>query len=637
MSGIVAIFETCGGEAEAGAVEQMARAMEYRGLDGMSCWTQGPVALGHCATYSTAEEREAIQPHASEDGRVRLVLDGYLTNIDALRRELRDRKIVLRNSSDAEIVLRAWELWGRDCPQRLEGEYAFILWDGRSGELFCARDHQGLRPLLYHFDGRRLLLGTDAVAILAALPHRPAPNAGFLTEVLTFQWYSRDETVWSGIMRLPQAHSLQASGSGLRIGQYWQLDTSRRLTYAREDDYAEHYRELLAEAVRSCARTDRPLAVEASGGLDSTALFCMAHRLQDSGTLPAPEVRGYTMAGPPGTPADEIEYVHAVVEELGVPVAEHPYFLPDLEWFAANARQSCDLPLPPNGAISLTEERAIAADGCRACMNGLGGDQWLDGSAYYYLEFLRAGDWRKLARTVRGDIAARGWHWTARALTHFGVSPMLSPGLRSAARRIKALVPHRARPSQALELTAPAAAELRDRRQRYLDSLPSDRQARLKLEKLAHPYWSSMYDMNSRQAALNGLSQRHPMLSRPYIEFMAAVPEHLLLRRGVRKCLHRDALAGILPEKVRLRTSEGTTDQVFHRLSEPMIAQLRSPEGQSLARLIVPQELERTIGEYCSAAIDNRSLLALWPIYVIFTILGISGGASFFQEGDNGQ
>lgn len=632
MSGIAAIFQIDGGPADESAIRAMTHAMDYRGPDGMACWAHGPVALGHCTLHSTAEGREAAQPHASEDGRVQVVLDGYLANIAELRNELLGRGVALRNKSDVEIVLRAYETWGQDCPVRLQGEFAFIIWDARQGELFCARDHQGMRPLLYHFDGKRLLLGSDTVAILAALDHAPKPNLGFLAEVLKFEWYSRDETVWTGIMRLVQAHCMRATSTGLQIEQYWQLQVDRRLKYAREEDYADHYRELLAECVRTTARTDRPLAIEVSGGLDSTALFCMAAKLQQEDGLPAPSVRGYTMAGPPGTPADEIEYVHAVVEELGLPVAELPYFLPDLSWFTRDVERSCDLPSPPNGIISLNEEMAMTADGCRACMNGVGGDQWLDGSAYYYLEFARSGAIGSFLRAAGEDRRTRGWHWTARAMIHFGISPLLPSSVRKSARELKSLLVGRRPARNDLVLTPWAQEELQARRQRYRDTLPDDPQARLKLAKLADPYWSSMFDMNSRQEARNGLSQRHPMLCRPYIEFMAAIPEHLLLRRGVRKCLHREALKGILPEKVRNRTSEGSTSQVYHRLSDQIIANLRAHGSEGLAPLVSASEIEEQVSLYCNAAIDRRSIFALWPAYVISTFLEISGNLSFSRK-----
>ena len=127
-----------------------------RGPDGITHWHGGSAALGFCALHTTRESLSCEQPLVSDDGQLVLVQDGYLHNLEALRNELKSMGAKFRTTSDAEVVVRAYELWGEACARRLEGEFAFVIWDARRGTAFCARDHAGLRPLNYHWDGKRL-------------------------------------------------------------------------------------------------------------------------------------------------------------------------------------------------------------------------------------------------------------------------------------------------------------------------------------------------------------------------------------------------------------------------------------------------------------------------------------------------
>ncbi|MFC3100217.1 asparagine synthetase B family protein [Altererythrobacter lauratis] len=621
MSGIAAIFHADGRPADAAAIRAMTQAMAYRGPDGIVHHVSGPVALGHLQLLSTAEQGTGPQIAASDDGQVHVAMDGYLTNPDELRADLSAKGYPTRNRSDVEIALRAYEAWGTDCAGHLEGEFAFVLWDGRQRMVFCARDHQGLRPLLYHWARSRLLVASDAAAILAVLENRPQPNIGFLAEYLTGQFYTREETAWTGISRLPQACAMTVANSGPKVWQYWSLPLPDRPLYRHEADYVEHYRALLADSVRRTARTNRPLAIEASGGLDSTALFCMAVHLERTGAFPAPSIRGYTLAGPAGTGADEVRYPRAVAEELGVQITERPYFMPPLSWFDADANRARDLPLMPNGIMSRLEEEAMVADGCRACINGVGGDQWLDGSPYYYAELVRHGAIDDLWDAAARDIAAFGWRQTARMAWRFGAVALLPQAARTPARRLRESLRPRPMPELEALLAPEAQAMLAQRRARHRGDAHPDHHTRLKLSKWNYPYWSTMFDHNSRQAAQAGLSQRHPMLTRAYISFMASVPEHFLLQGGQTKQLHRKALAGILPDVVRLRTDKAWTDCTYENLCESIIARLEGEPAIAADIIVARAQRQRICERYRNAAIDSDLPFTLWSLYAITTML----------------
>lgn len=167
MSGIAGIVRFDGAPVEPGLIESMTAAIAHRGPDGIAHWTRGPVALGHCMLRTTPESLEETQPLANEDGSLVLVMDGRVDNWEELRAELLRRGAVLRTRADAELVLRAYEAWGRDCVAHLDGDFALAIWDARHRRLFCARDRLGHKPFHYHWDGATLAFASELHPILA--------------------------------------------------------------------------------------------------------------------------------------------------------------------------------------------------------------------------------------------------------------------------------------------------------------------------------------------------------------------------------------------------------------------------------------------------------------------------------------
>lgn len=555
MSGIAAIIDLEGGPVEPGLVERMTAAMAYRGPDGMCHWAKGSVALGHCMLRTTAESLEEAQPLANDDETVILVLDGYLTNWEGLRGELVARGVRLRNRSDAELVLRAYETWGEDCPSHIEGEYAFLVWDGRRYKAFCVRDHAGLRPLFY-FRNRNVLVVASDIAAIAALPAIELTlNRGFMAEFMADDWVTRDETIWTGVMQLRPAHWLSLGKETVQYERYWSASSASAIRYKRDEEYFEHYRTMFAECVRRASRTHRPLAFEVSGGLDSSANFCMAHQLARQGRILAPQIKGYTFHVEAGSDADEIEFARAVGRHLGEEIREIPLFLPGIEWFEKQIRDDADIPPFPNAAMSNHLGGALVAEGCRVNINGMGGDQWLDGSAHYYFEQLTERDWSGLVRAFRTDLGALGARRTVNLLVRRGFFPFLPAPVRSLARTMRRFrLPGTATPYYWLspELSGIMATRLKSGTIRDNGTRPAvDRGS-----KLDHPYWSLLFGLLSRQYAKLGYEPRSPMLSRAFIEFSAATPEHIRLRGGETKFIHRRALAGILPIEVEERRTK---------------------------------------------------------------------------------
>ncbi|GAA0267002.1 lasso peptide isopeptide bond-forming cyclase [Alteraurantiacibacter aestuarii] len=624
MAGIAGIFHAGGKPATRQAITAAGEAMRYRGPDGITHWIGARAALAHCRMCTTPESLEECQPaanDASEDAAIVLVMDGFLSNWEELRRDFTARGIRLRNRSDAELALRAYEVWGEDCPRHLDGEFALIVSDARNHSLFACTDHQGLRTLHWHWDGATLFLATDVAGVLAAMEQAPSVNLGYFTEILADEWYSLDETVWKGVMRLPPAHSLRLGRGEPRLTEYWQVSPEISIVYADERDYAEHYRELLFDCVRRTSRSHLPLAIEVSGGLDSSALYCVGHELDRQGRLLAPEMRGYALAGIPGTGSDELAYVNAVEEHVGRVIQREPLFLAGLDWYERRSRLDRDLPPRPNAAMGLNMQQRLVADGCRVSINGHGGDQWLDGTQNYYFEMMAAGQWKQLASAYGADCRSYGWRPATGFLTRYGIWQFAPDGLR---RLRKALAPQQNDDCNGWVLSPQAGKELAERKDRYFAPLPKPARLRYKQQKHLFPYLPLALSQGERQLAHVGAEPRSPMLSRAFIEFSAATPEHIRLRGGERRRVHRTGLRGILPELVRNRADKAEFSASIEHSAAEFTKFVTQPMPTAIHQLIDSEDLSKILSSYCNAPIDQRPLWQVWSLYEIYLILRLN-------------
>jgi asparagine synthase (glutamine-hydrolysing) len=619
LSGFAAIFRFDGAPADTAALAAMTRAIAYRGPDGSGQWAEGPTAIAHLMLHTTAESLEASQPLANEGASLVVAMDGWLANPEELRKELLARGVMLRTRADAELVLRAYETWVDDCPKHIDGEYAFVIWDARRREAFCAKDHAGMRPLYYHWDGRRLLVATDMAGVLAAGDFERRPNKGMIAEHLAREFHLAEETLWQGVVRLLPAHSMRAGASGLRCARHWTPPTDVTIRYPRDDDYQAHYREVLYDAVRRASRTHRPLGCEVSGGHDSSALFAVAHRLAEQDRLLAPELRGYTLNfGSDADPMiDEIEYARAVGAHLGRAIREVPPSMPPLDWFAQRARENGDLPPYPNLATGQTIGQAVTEDGCRVVLNGEGGDDFLTCHPFDYYEHLADRDWTALAASLSEDLKAFGLRKTAWMAFRFGAGPFAPKWLKALRRQLS---DKRARSRIGHRLLTPELVKILDERRaeaagRGTFAMPNPGKGVL-LEKLAYGFTAYGHDFIARDAARLGYEYRSPMYARDFIEFALSIPERQRRRGELVKYVHLAALTDELPRSVLDRRDKA----LFNWCSVDTLDRARPLMINQMLRC----KIDWLDGEGFEALLDcyDRQPIAFKPIYETWSAVG---------------
>jgi len=529
--------------------------MAYRGPDGIRHWAAGSVALAHCQLATTRESVREVQPVVDDDAGLILVCDGRIDNRDELLRELPvhrgERHEDGGEASDSDLVLRSYKRWGEQCAQRLEGDFAFVVWDARRRRAFCARDAVGMRRFFYSFDRKRFVFATDVQAIFASGIVTEKLNAGVVAEFLGLDFHSLEETCWSSVLRLLPAHSLSVDAAGLSTRRYWRPDFDARLPCKSDADYVDCYRQALAESVRRASRSPFPLAFDVSGGLDSSALFALGDRLLRDGSLQAPDIVGFHLHLPGDERSDERAYAQAMAVHVGRRVHEVDAHMPALDEYAGEALRFREIPAPLNGAICRGAAARASERGCRVAINGLGGDEWLGGYPNHP-DAIRAFDLRTVIEIFVDDIRDAG---LARALwrgTRWGLVPALLPRLD--------FTP----PAADLSLLAAPARKLVESRLqvRKAPVLPGN-VARYHSRLLARRFEG--LEALELLLATMGMEMRSPFWSRPMIETCVAIPQRLKRRGLQNKWIHRQAMSGFLPGVVLERSDKASFTGLFER------------------------------------------------------------------------
>jgi asparagine synthase (glutamine-hydrolysing) len=555
MSAIVGIVNLDGRPAEPDLVRRMLDALVHRGPDAADTCGLGAVGLGHRLLRTTPESALEHQPLRSESGDLCLVLDGRIDNGEELKGLIESRGLRLRDRTDSELVLRAYQIWGEECPSRLLGDFAFGIWDEGRRRLFCARDPLGIRPFYYFSDARRFIFASEIRAIFQVPGIPRDPNEGMVGEHLADAVTSVRDTLFQHVHRLPPAHALELDSGGLRQKQYWNLDPSYEVRHHRDEEYAEHFRDLFKEAVRCRMRSPGRVAVTVSGGLDSTSIAAMAISLAGRDALAAYSLSFTEPA------ADEREFVTDAATTLGIPIHAidtEGWTAPPME---ERARATLDFPEYPNLTAWEPLLRRARAGGSSVVLWGVGGDHWLNGSDTYAADLLRAFRLPSWIRFLRDEEAARRSSGegssvlgsVARSVVHALPRP-LSSRLR---RYLRGGVPRWINPRFARRIG------LRDRLRR-----PEG----LRFPKLAqettytHLFngWGIVErELLDRYHGELSLEARHPFFDVRLIRFAFGIPEEQRRRRGEKKFILRQAMKGLLPERIRSRRSKGDFSHLF--------------------------------------------------------------------------
>ncbi|HEX8684493.1 MAG TPA: asparagine synthase-related protein [Ardenticatenaceae bacterium] len=575
MSGLAGIIYTDGRPAGVKALLPATERMAFLGPDGVTTWAEGPAALAHLALHTTPEAEHEVWPLRDERGQT-LVADARLDNRDELLHVLHPQRHAQRPITDAELILAAHERWGDAAPAHLLGDFAYALWNPVDHTLRLVRSPFGLKGLFYTIEAGRVLFASTLRGVQALSP-RAALNLPWIASFLAGeQQHHSDQTVFTHVHKVPHAHLVRFQTDPPRETRqrFWDLAVTDAFRGWSDDDWTEAFRDHFDNAVAARLRSNAPVAVAVSGGLDSSSIALAAHRLMhDEARVPPLPVRAYTQRMPGWPNTDETPFQEAVYARL----LEFEVNLLDVErawnWQVVEScqRRMSTPSIFPNAFMSQPFYQHAAEHGCRVKLSGAGGDIITGGEDYFLLEALGSLGWRRGLREF--PFFAQG-----------GLRSYLRVGRRLLRDRLDSRLVHwwqRRRDPQLYTPKCEAAA----RKRRGSKPEGASPLQQLFYEKVMSAGGLQPFEQRAEILALHGLELRVPFYDRRLIELAFHTPPHLRFSQGRTRVLLKRALERDLPPLLVNRASKAD----FTRFTAYSIL----PEDHARAIHLPPESLLR--------------------------------------------
>jgi asparagine synthase (glutamine-hydrolysing) len=533
--------------------------LTHRGPDDAGLFTGPRIGLGH-RRLSIVDLEGGRQPFASDDEVLRLVYNGEVYNHPALRRQLEARGHRYRTRCDTETVLRLYQEHGSECVRRMRGMFAFAVWDRSRESLFLARDRLGIKPLYYAYlpDGS-LCFASEIKALLELDTVRPELNLEALPDYLANHAPSGPETLFRGIRRLPQGHTLRWRDGEIRLERYWEPSFEPLPPGDVGENPPAAFRELFTESVRMRLMADVPLGVFLSGGIDSASITGVMSQLVDE------PVKSFSVAFR-DPDANELSYARQAAEAFGtdhheVVVDREDFFdeLPRLIWHE-------DEPLAHPSSVPLHFVARLAREHVKVVLTGEGSDELMGGYGRHWktLFNMRLGSWWERMTPALGRRAVRS---AVEAMPR-------GSGLRQQAERT-----FLCRPANVVDLYLENFAVFSRVRQRRLLRPEIREQARIEdayenhlavleraggwplLHRILHldvnTYLQELLMKQDQMSMSASVESRVPFLDHRLVEYAAGLPPEWKIRGRRGKRVLREAMEGVVPDDILTRPKMG--------------------------------------------------------------------------------
>lgn len=614
MSGIGGIIHWDGGPAEPEQIERMMGQIPHRGPDGVHSQVWANAGFGHALLAIEPADRRRKQPYWNPNINCGIVLDGSLYNRAELRANLSRCGWLGSDASDCELILAAYERWGTECTEQLDGDFAFAIWDARDQTLIVARDPFGAKPLFYVATRDRFAFGSEQKQLLALPGVERIPDDATVAGYLLAGFDRADRSFYRDIQQLQAAHVLVARQTKLAQQRYWNPDLNTELPERNIDDSLDQFRELFRASVKKRLATDGAVVAELSGGLDSSSVVGVAADIyrNSAGILPPFSTMSVV---PKGLDCDDTDLIREVARDTSFePRFVHtPANRSLLEGIGEQFRMT-DTPMA-NFGCSPEKECAdlLRAIGAKVLLTGHGGDEFAEAD-YYLRDLALRWEFGCLARDARrlGNGSSRA----GLSLFLNASRVLVPPGLRSIWRGL--------RPTRAncdwLEPSF-AAGYVENARNPSPSHQPRNLLTREALL-LYLNYPRTEWELSAMEATAtrNGCVVRHPFFDRSMAELALRLPLKSWEPLLGHKSLLRRSMAPYLPQRL-LQRRRGTA---YDSLLRQIMAKGRTELQEVLVngrwhseKYVLRQAAERLLHETDAHNAGAKVLFEIWRIITL--------------------
>jgi asparagine synthase (glutamine-hydrolysing) len=569
MCGLVVVVNFLGDPVDSRQLKRMTDTIRHRGPDDEGFFTKGPIGFGFRRLSILDLSPAGHQPMTVADGQVTIVFNGEIFNYVELRKELTALGHHFVSSGDTEVLLHAYLEWGHDCLPRLNGMWAFAIYDNRTGKIFGSRDRFGIKQLYRYRDSEQVLFASEIKSIRLADCYRHQTNWTVAADyLLRDRLDETDETFFAGIEKVGPgcAFELDLAGS-YREWRYWSLPQFEE-GYAANP--AQEYDELFESAMALHMRSDVPVGVHLSGGLDSSAIVCAASRLrQQAGAVDPIRAFSFSADG-----YDESQYIKATVAQSQARVELLMRDANSLWDTLPRLLRHHDEPvhsMAPVVGYQLMEMTARA--GIKVVLNGQGADETAAGYGSYFTNYWQSmfsqsqyqQAWHEIGAYAAGH-GLNGKKLYLEQLAFYGRSLFSRlPAYRSLSRR-RAVAHLHANPWLSGDLAGLIA--INTSRPNY--QLQPTLESAVTMAPL--PLYLRIEDRN---ASAHSIESRVPFLDYRLVEFLFKLTDNWRIRGPWNKYVQREGLKGRIPEIVRTRIDKmgfttGRQNWFVSELYEPL-------------------------------------------------------------------
>jgi asparagine synthase (glutamine-hydrolysing) len=614
MCGIAGFVNRPGEPADRAILERMTATLAHRGPDGDGFYVEGPAALGH-RRLSIIDLSGGAEPMSNEDGTIWITYNGELYNDPELRKELEAKGHRYRSSCDVESLIHLYEEEGLEFARRLNGMFAAAIWDANHGRLVLVRDRMGQKPLFYgELPSGGLAFGSEPKAVLAHPGIGRGLDHASLARYLFYEYVPAPYSIWRSLQKLPRGHALCWEAGSFRTFRYWQPSDS----ISAELDFeaaSERFWTELRESVARHRRSDVPIGVFLSGGIDSSSVAAALCEVE-----PARNVRTFSI-GFEDPSFDESSHSRAFAHHLGTDHHEQTFSIDSVYQLLPQVARWLDEPFGDASILPTHLLSRFARSEVKVILGGDGADELLAGYPTFAAE-RAAGVFRRLPRSAQSLAGA-----AARRLPvdhrNFSFDFKIKQFLRGAAEPLP-LAHQRWMGSfsgaEIAELLVGGGAI--DVEQEHLQRARllgggTDPLAR-SLALYQDTYLpEDILTKVDRASMACGLEVRAPFLDAKLVDFIQSLPPSFKFGRNRTKRLLKRAAARRLPAAVLARPKKGFGIPVASWLRGPLAPLMHQHLGRErLERqgLFQPDVVARLVAEHLSGRHDHRK--PLWTLLV---------------------
>ena len=564
MSGIFGMLSLSGEPASRTKLARMMVALRHRGPDGSGEWIDRNVGLGYELSTISGSTRESLT-FRSDNGHL-IVADARIDNRKELIATLGLRNRTPDGIGDAELISRAYMKWDELCPERLLGDFSFVVWDPTKQRLFCARDCFGVKPFYYYYSADDVFVFASEIKALLATSVVPRRiNERRIGQYLRSDLEDKTTTFYQQISRLAPAHSMTIVHGQMKHRCYWSLDPSLELSPRSGEAFAEQFRELFFDAVQVRIRNCPSVGSMLSGGLDSSSIVCAARDLL--GRNGKETLHTFSAVFDEVPDSDERPFIDVVVAGQRLkPHFIHGDALSPLMDCADSFWHQDEPFYVPNLFLHQKLYETARANGVGVVLDGFDGDIVVSHGLRYLGDLARSYRWVKLANEVR-SLSRRFQCSVWNVIRHHLVGSIAPPLIKTLYRFARRISRQDAGTSRIVNVDFAHRLSTNDHDRKSASKYP---QAATNVREahcsdLTSGIVPFALEVAGRAAVASSIEPRYPFFDRRLVEFCLALPHEQKLDQGWTRVVMRRAMKDILPRKVCWRGTKSDLSPNFTR------------------------------------------------------------------------